>query len=160
MRVRWIVGLTLALVPPARAAQQVTTSFQVQITIQAACAITAADALDFGTHGVLANDIDASSTVTVNCTATTPYEIGLNAGNGSGASVATRKMTGAGGTIAYSLYRDPARSLVWGETVGTDTLAAVGTGTDQTQTVYGRVPPQATPAPDLYSDSVTVTVTY
>jgi spore coat protein U-like protein len=147
--------------PKAHATQQVTTSFQVQITIQDACAITTAGTLDFGSHGVLAGNVDASSMLTVQCTATTPYSIGLSAGGGSGATVTARKMTGSGGgTVGYSLYRDAARSLVWGETVGTDTIAAVGTGATQSETVFGRVPAQSTPAPDTYLDSITVTVTY
>jgi spore coat protein U-like protein len=145
----------------AGATQQVTTSFQVQITIQDACAITTAGTLDFGSHGVLTSTVDASSTLTVQCTATTPYSIGLSAGGGSGATVAARKMTGSGGgTVGYSLYRDSARSLVWGETIGTDTFAGVGTGAAQSETVFGRVPAQSTPAPDTYLDSITVTVTY
>ena len=49
---------------------------------------------------------------------------------------------------------------MWGNTVGTDTQAATGTGAAQTYTIYGRIPPQTTPAPATYSDTITVTVTY
>nr|WP_281033880.1 spore coat protein U domain-containing protein [Mesorhizobium sp. M4B.F.Ca.ET.049.02.1.2] len=35
-----------------------------------------------------------------------------------------------------------------------------GVGTAQNLTVYGRVPPQTTPSPGVYTDTVIVTVTY
>ncbi|OYR19401.1 spore Coat Protein U domain protein [Brucella thiophenivorans] len=70
-------------------------------------------------------------------------------------------MTGPGGaTITYSLYRNAARDTVWGDTTGTNTLAGTGTGAAQQLTVYGRVPPQNTPAPGTYTDTVTATITY
>jgi len=141
-------------------AATVTTNFTVQITIQANCAINSASTLDFGTQGVLSANIDQTSTIQVTCTNTTAYNIGLSAGTGAGATVATRKMTSGGNTIDYSLYRDAARTQVWGTTIGTDTVSATGNGAAQPHTVYGRVPPQTTPAPATYTDTITVTVTY
>jgi spore coat protein U-like protein len=138
-----------------------TTTFQVQITILDACEISGVNDLDFGAHGVLAANIDASTTFDVQCTLTTPFSIGLDAGGGLGATVTTRKMTGpAAATIDYSLYTDAARSIVWGDTLALDTVDDIGTGAAETFTVYGRVPPQATPAPGLFSDTVTITVTF
>jgi spore coat protein U-like protein len=141
-------------------AQTATTTFTVQMTILANCAIDSAATLNFGSQGVLSANIDQTSTIQVTCTNTTPYNIGLSAGTGAGATVATRKMTSGGNTINYSLYRDAARTQVWGTTIGTDTVAATGSGAGQTHTVYGRVPPQGTPAPATYTDTITVTVTY
>ena len=63
-------------------------------------------------------------------------------------------------TVTYSLYSDVSRSVVWGTTVGVDTVAATGNGAAQSYTVYGRIPAQSTPAPATYSDTITVTVTY
>jgi spore coat protein U-like protein len=137
-----------------------TTTFQSQIVIQAQCIIISASTLDFGTQGVLSANVDQTSTIAVQCTNTTPYNIGLDAGTGAGASVATRKMTSGGATVSYSLYTDAGRSTVWGNTVGTDTVSATGNGASQSTTVFGRVPVQTTPAPGTYNDTVTVTVTY
>jgi spore coat protein U-like protein len=91
---------------------------------------------------------------------TTPYNIGLDAGTGTGATVAARKMTNGANTITYSLYSDSGRTTVWGNTVGTNTVSATGNGASQTYTVYGRVPSQTTPAAATYTDTITVTVTY
>jgi spore coat protein U-like protein len=149
----------LAVVRPTLAAT-VTTTFTAQITIASSCTIDNAAALSFGTQGVLAANIDQTSTIQVTCTNLAPYNIGLDAGTGTGASVAVRKMTSGGVTVNYTLYSDTGRTTVWGNTIGTDTVSGTGTGASQTYTVYGRVPAQATPAPGTYTDTVTVTVTY
>ena len=137
-----------------------TSSFTVQMTVTASCTINSASTLNFGSQGVLAANVDQTSTVQVQCTNTTPYNIGLNAGTGTGATVAVRKLTNGANTLTYTLYSDSGRTTVWGNTVGTDTVSATGNGAGQSYTVYGRVPPQTTPAPAAYTDTITVTVTY
>lgn len=137
-----------------------TTTFQVQMQITASCIINSADNLIFPSTGVIAANVDATSTLSVQCTNTTPYNISLDAGTGSGASVAARKMTSGGNTVTYSLYSDAGRTTVWGDTIGTNTVASAGTGAAQIFTIYGRVPPQTTPAPAIYNDTINVTVTY
>jgi spore coat protein U-like protein len=152
------VGLTLTT--SAAYAATTTSTFTVQATIQAQCIINSASTLDFGTQGVLSGNVDNSSTVAVQCTNTTPYNIGLDAGTGTGATVATRKLTSGGAVINYSLYSDSGRSSVWGNTIGTNTQTGTGNGASQNFTVYGRIPAQTTPAPGTYTDTITVTVTY
>lgn len=151
----------LVFTPASSHAQVASTNFTVQITIQAACQINSAGNLNFGTNGVIGSDIDATSDVIVQCTASTPFSLGLSAGAGSGATVANRLMTSpAGATISYSLYTTAAHSTVWGNTVGTDRQTGTGTGAPQTFTVYGRVPAQTTPAVGVYTDTVTATLNY
>jgi spore coat protein U-like protein len=151
--------LLLPLASPAGAATT-TSTFTVQMTVTSSCVINSASTLNFGNQGVLVANVDNSSTLQVQCTNTTPYNIGLDAGTGSGATVAVRKMTSGASTINYSLYSDSARTTVWGNTVGTNTVSATGSGASQSYTVYGRVPPQTTPAAATYTDTITVTVTY
>jgi spore coat protein U-like protein len=69
-------------------------------------------------------------------------------------------MTNGNDAIAYGLYRNSQRTSPWGETLDADTLSGTGTGLTQSVPVYGRVPPQATPRPGTYSDTVVVTVIY
>ena len=137
-----------------------TTTFTATITLAATCLINSASALNFGSAGVLTANVDQTSTIAVQCTNTTPYNIGLDAGTGTGATVAVRKMTSGGTTVNYTLYSDSGRTTVWGTTIGTNTVAATGSGAAQSYTVYGRIPAQTTPAPGTYADTVTVTVTY
>jgi spore coat protein U-like protein len=142
----------------ARAATA-TGSFNVQVTIAATCVVTSATALNFGTQGVLATNVDETSTINVTCTNTTPYNIGLDKGL-NGSSVTTRQMKAGSALINYSLFSDSGRTTNWGNTVGTDTVAATGNGSAQPFTVYGRIPAQTSPAAGSYSDTITVTVTY
>lgn len=137
-----------------------TTTFQVQITLTAQCLINSASTLNFGSSGFLSANVDQTSSIDVSCTNTTPYNIGLDAGTGAGATVAVRKMTSGGNTVNYTLYSDAGRTTVWGNTIATDTVAATGNGASQVYTVYGRVPAQTTPAPGAYADTITATVTY
>lgn len=137
-----------------------TSSFSVQLTITAQCTIVSTSTLAFGTNGVINANIDQQGGVNVQCTNTTPYNIGLDAG-ANGGTTTTRLMKGSTNeTIQYKLYSNAGRTTNWGNTVGTDTVAGTGNGNSQPFTIYGRVPPQTTPTPGVYSDTVTVTVTY
>ncbi|WP_292572156.1 spore coat U domain-containing protein [Mesorhizobium sp.] len=138
-----------------------TGNMTVRITITAECKVQTASDLDFGSKGVIDTNVDQTSTIGVQCTSGQTYNVGLSAGAGAGATVAARKMTGPGAaTVNYTLYRDSGRTQPWGDTIGTDTVAGTGTGNVQNLTVYGRVPPQATPAAGVYTDTVAITVTY
>ncbi|TQN61258.1 spore coat U domain-containing protein [Agrobacterium tumefaciens] len=158
------IALLAALIsaPASSLAQTSTTAdFTVQITIQAACQINSAGLLNFGNSGFITGNVDATSQIVVQCTSSTPYSLGLSAGAGTGATVANRLMTGpSGATVSYSLYRDSAHTLLWGNTIGTDRQTGTGTGGAQTYTVYGQVPPQTTPVPGVYTDTVRATLTY
>lgn len=137
------------------------TSFAANATVVSTCQVSATN-LNFGSVGSLTSAVDATNTVNVTCSNGTAYQVGLGVGNGSGATVAARKMTKAAtsNTTTYSLYRNAARSQVWGTTIGTDTQSGTGTGSSQSLTVYGRVPSQTTPPPGVYTDTIVVTVTY
>ncbi len=152
--------LLLAALPQSASAATSTGSFNVSMTIQSSCTLVSSSAIAFGTHGMLTANTDATGTLDMQCTANSPYTVALDAGVGAGATTATRKLTSGGATIDYALYRDAARTLSWGNTQGTDTVAGTGSGASQSFTVYGRVPSQATPAAASYSDTVNVTITY
>ncbi|MBR2687568.1 MAG: spore coat U domain-containing protein [Aquamicrobium sp.] len=150
-----------SIIPTSTFAATATGNLNVRINIQGECKVVSAADLDFGSKGVIDANLDQTTTLSVQCTNTTPYTVGLNAGNGAGATVAVRKMTGpASATINYTIYRDAARTQLWGNTAGTDTVAGTGNGAAQSITAYGRVPAQNTPAPGVYSDVVAITVTY
>jgi spore coat protein U-like protein len=164
MRVATLVNIFFAMASAAVApvhAATATSQFQVSMTLQAECKLTSASDLAFGTSGVIQAAINATSAIGVQCTNTTPYNVGLSAGAGSGATVALRKMTASSGaTVNYQLFRDSGRSQTWGDQVGTNTASGTGNGAVQTMTVYGTVPAQTTPAAGAYTDTVQVTVTY
>ena len=137
-----------------------TATFDVTLKIVANCVISALP-LDFGqTQGVLATAVNVNTTLNVTCTNTTPYNVGLSAGTGSGSTGTTRYLAGTGGnvqTVQYNLFQ-ASGATVWGNTQGTDTHSGTGTGASQPITVYGQVPQQATPMPDTYKSTITATV--
>lgn len=150
--------LALSLTPAPAQAATATTTFAVTATVQATCLISATP-MAFGTYtGVVAT---STSTISVTCTNTTPYNVGLNAGLATGATVTTRKMTGpASALLSYSLTSDSAHAVNWGQTIGTDTVTGTGNGSAQAITVYGQVGAAQYVAPGAYSDTITATVTY
>lgn len=139
-----------------------TSNFQVQATVSASCNI-AANPLTFATpyNPTVGTEVDGQTTLDVTCTAATAYTIALNAGNGVGATVATRKMTSGANTLDYALYREAARTSIWGTTTPAETVAGTGTGAAQTLTVYGRILSGQTTVPaGTYTDTVTATITF
>jgi spore coat protein U-like protein len=146
----------------AIAASPTTGSFDVQLTIEADCSMATGAVLNFGTTGTLVANVDQSTTIAITCTKTTNYTIALNAGANAGTpgDVSTRLMVNGSEDISYNLYTNAGRTTVWGNTVGTDTVAATGDGDAQIYTVYGRVGPQTTPPPGLYEDTITVTMAF
>jgi spore coat protein U-like protein len=157
-----VILLLLMAAPQVAVAATVTTTFNVQITITNACVIVSATNINFGSVGVIGTPgVSATGTITTQCTLLAPYNIGLDAGTGTGATVAARLMTSAAtNTVTYSLFQDAAHTLVWGNTIGTNTVASVGTGASQAFTVFGFVPSQTTPPSGVYNDTITVTVTF
>lgn len=140
--------------------------FGVWATVQGDCKINASS-MDFGSSGVELEHtaIDAVSTISMRCSLGIAYTIALDAGTGVGATVTERRMTLNPGTdtLAYSLFRDSARSQVWGDgSAGTQTLSGTGSGTQTSNdhSVYGRLVPQLRPPAGKYRDTITATVTF
>lgn len=134
-------------------------SFTVSANVAKKCTVSASP-LDFGSIGLLTSAVPATTTLGVQCSRTTPYNVGLGAGQNSSGNINARRMVQGANSVGYQLYRDAARTLVWGNTVGTNTVGGTGSGNTQSLTVYGIVPMQATPPAGTYSDTVVVTVTY
>jgi spore coat protein U-like protein len=118
-----------------------------------------------------ATPLDSSVPFTVTCTrnggpGNTTVTLGLGASATSG-TIATRQLRIAGypDLLAYNFYRDTARTLVWGNTVGTDTISQTiqlgnnASGT-LTFTIFGRIGALQSVRPGSYSDSVTATVNF
>ncbi len=137
-------------------------------TISSGCDISAGT-LNFGSSpNSITSNIDSTATITAQCTDTTPYSIGLD--NGANANGGQRRMRlgATGNYINYNLYTDSGYSHAWTTTTSTTTCTGgtstcslgTGTGSNQTFTVYGRVPTQTAPSSGTYNDTVVVTVTF
>lgn len=131
----------------------------ISATVVKACTVSASP-LNFGNY--TGATLSSVATITAICTNGTAYQIGLDAGTAPAATVARRSMIGpSAALLQYGLYSDSSRSIRWGNTLGTDTVAGAGSGSAQMLTVYGQIPPgQTTVVPGNYADTVTVTLTY
>lgn len=138
-----------------------------------ACRFQAGPGLAFGTYEILSRaPRDTQSTITVVCDGTgTAKTVSVMVRVGSGAnspSASVRRMRHTGGstaTLAYGLYRDPARSSVWGMSSGVDTLGATLSvpargSVSASFTLYGRMPPGQDAHVGSYGDAVQVTIDY
>lgn len=157
--------LALALVAPVAHAGTASSSFQVSATVVSACTVSGTT-LDFG--GAIdplatSTPLDASGTLTVTCTNSTPYSVSLDAGSNAGGptNFADRAMKNGSNTLGYQLYTSAGRSTVWGDgSGGSAPHTGTGTGSDQTLNIYGRLPTLSGVVPGAYTDTVTVTVSY
>ncbi len=170
-RALWLAGLALVggllagLSDGSHAATPVTNTFQVQATITSSCTVSGSS-LNFGSAIdplASATPLDATSTLTVTCSNTTPYTVALNAGANAGGATnfSSRTMKSGTDTLGYQLYLDAGRTTVWGDgSAASSNKTGTGSGTAQTLSVYGRIPSLANVVPGSYTDTVTVTISY
>ena len=152
-------GCATAFALSSAQAATATDDIDVSATVVATCSISVTEQMAFGNYNGVQNDDTA--TISVTCTNTTTYDVGLDAGDTAGATVSTREMAGPGtDMLAYALYTDAGRTTNWGNTVDTDTVDGTGNGSAQTLTVYGRVSASQFIEPGSYTDTVTATITY
>lgn len=138
------------------------------LPIACSCSVSATP-VAFGSFNPLPGTVhNATGTVTVSCNALAgilvPYTIALSTGNGTYAS---RRMLSGTRNLYYNLYSDTNHTTIWGDGTGGSslvsgsvTLAALSSFSIPV-TVYGRiVAGQNTLVPGLYTDTITVTLTY
>jgi spore coat protein U-like protein len=156
-----VAALAIAAFPASAATT--TSSLAVDATVTANCSVSTT-AVSFGSVNVLSGtNADATGGLSVTCTSGTAWSASADAGAGTGATLATRKMASGANLLNYALYTDSARTTVWGDAATTATVKYSGTGTGaaQANTIYGRVASGQTSVPaGSYADTVTVTVTY
>ena len=167
-----LVASAIGLASSANAATA-TASFQVVITIQSACTVTAgaASKIDLGSVLSSATNTLGTSSIAVTCSKKTPYYIGLapsvaNGGTTTGAGAMSTSTALAGNTdkVPYQLTSTAgATGTVWGNTATSTTVgngvSGIGSGAAQTLNVYAYAA-SANFTPDSYADTVTVNVNY
>ena len=161
-----IVAATLAVTTSAvlAATSPATATFQVLITVNKACSVIAGTAsnIDFGAVDSSTTGLSASSNISVTCSKSTPYNVGLLPSNNSTTGGGVMSNTGPD-TVAYQLRSVSATGPVWGSTATATAVgngvAGTGTGAAQTIPVFATVA-SANVTPGAYADTVTVQVNY
>lgn len=141
-------------------------SFPVTATVSPQCTVTAGNNLNLGTVASSAINVAGNTTLNVNCSATTPYYIGLAPSNNNtgGAGNMNGSIPGNTDKVPYQLRSTPGSSgTIWGNTSTSTSVgngvSGIGNGLPAAYTVYATVP-SANYRPDSYRDTVTVIVNY
>ncbi|ABI56134.1 spore coat U domain-containing protein [Alkalilimnicola ehrlichii MLHE-1] len=155
--------LALAALYPASmtaVAQTDTATFDVTATVDPTCTVDA-DNLVFGTYDPFSDTpLDENSEIRVQCTSDTPYDIGLDDGDNTGAE-GERRMALADESdfLEYDLYHDNHGGTSWGDIdSGAELTGLSGTGSEQSYVVYGRIFAEQSVAVGNYVDTIEVTV--
>jgi spore coat protein U-like protein len=103
---------------------------------------------------------DATATVSVTSTNTTPYQVGINAGLHSSANFDWEMIGPSSDLLSYKIYQNAGRTTYWGGTQGIDTMPGTGNGNLQAIPIYGRIAAGQNKIPGAYTDTATFTVYY
>lgn len=143
--------------------QAATGKMEVSAVVLSNCRLTVAP-LIFGEYDPLGlhqvNHLEATTELRLVCSRDSRATLSLDGGlNPSGPG--SRRLGNAGELLGYQVFRDPARTLPWGE--GSDSLVLSefnGGGEPELLTVYGRIPAGQQVLSGSYSDVVTAKVDF
>jgi len=151
---RWLIlVLALTFAPSAQA-----------ICVLCSCNVEP-DSMAFGAFAPLDNaPLNGASNIKVTCSGIAALDaVTLRLNGGVNGTVAQRRMKSGANLLDYNLYRDAARTQIWG--TGSGGYAAVEVentlgllGWTSNTPVWGRIAPAPATPPGSYSDTVTVTV--
>jgi spore coat protein U-like protein len=92
----------------------------------------------FADYAPVLNSPALNLSLSVNCSNTVPYSVGV-----TGLVGGKRFMANGPDNLEFNIYKDAALTQVLGNTPATDTFDAVGTGVAQSYTLYGKIPDNA-----------------
>lgn len=166
-RIATLAGAAALAICGQASAGTATANLNSSATVPVNCTVSAS-ALSLGSYDPISanagSDLTTTTTVTTKCTkdasVTVTLDQGSNASADSTNDVPKRQLSaGNGNLLAYSLYQDAGYTSLWGNTTGSG-VALTGSGTNQTSTVYAKVPAGQNVPAGNYSDTVVATVTF
>lgn len=159
--IAWALGALLALMAcDARAL----------CTTVCSCAVSTTNVVFGAVNPLSLTATDSVGSINVTCGGVAglliPVQVDISKGGGT--SFASRSMASGANRLAYNLYTDSARSMVFGDTTngttdasGSISLNVLGIGPPFSANIYGRVfGGQLTTVPGNYADTIAVTLTY
>jgi len=156
-----VIGMVCFAAQHAEAATA-TANLSVSASVIQACVVTGGT-LAFGNYDPTAGaNVDQSGSFQVACTkGSTGVTIGL--GLGANASASQRRMTNGTDFLNYEIYKETARTNIWGNTgAALVSYTPVTTSAATTMTVFGRAPSGQlnVGVGASYTDTVVITVTF
>jgi spore coat protein U-like protein len=128
--------------------------------VEAACTVSTTS-IAFGTYDVLAaSATDSTGVVTMRCTTKTTVTVQLD--RGAATTFSPRTMKQASAVLTYNLYKETARTTIWGDGSGGSSAVTLTLNPNSTsnQTVFGRVPARQDVAAGAYADTIIVTIVF
>jgi spore coat protein U-like protein len=161
--VLFLTALTALVVAAPAFAASASAPLNISASVAAVCTITTSP-VAFGPYDPVvvnaATDLTAAGSVNVACTKGTASTIDL--GNGGNFAAGSRRMGSGTDFLNYALYKDAARTAVWGTGLAGGTTAAY-TAASKALTavpVYGTVPQNQNVTVGAYTDVVLATILY
>ena len=146
-------------VPAAVHAKTTTSTMIARTKVDTACKLQTTN-LTFGGVNLFSGQVDASTTMALTCGPAVAYSIAIDNGQNYNGQ---RRMLGntffGQLYLPYQLYRNAARTQVWGATPTTMLNGTTPANGKATLTVYGRLP-NSLVLNAVYLDTVTVTVNF
>jgi spore coat protein U-like protein len=153
--------LGAALTAGSARAGEASNSLPVSATVSASCTLTTSPMM-FGNAAILSGTLDSTSSLSLRCPPSTSFGISID--NGKNYNRQRRMASDPGAFpffryVNYEVYKDAARTQVWGSSAGRTMVGTIPRGGTVTMTMYGRVP-AAIILPTAYRDTLTVTVDF
>jgi spore coat protein U-like protein len=161
---RFKIGLLSALaavVLAGDASAFTTTTGTLTVTAGIGTTCTVANVqINFGTV-VTTSAVTTSGSLSVNCSNGLAYSLDLDPGLNPTATNASRQLANGANRLGYNIYTTNTYTTVLGSTMsGGTSLSFTGTGSNQSITVYPKIPIQTAPPTGVYTDTVTITATF
>jgi spore coat protein U-like protein len=124
----------------------------------ASCQVSA-PATAFGTYS--ASGTNATSSVSVNCTNPTPYDVSYSTSQAPNATATKRNTDGpASDSLGHVRLSNSAYNVNWGRSAGAYAMPGTACGFSHPYAGYGQAAGAQPVAPGAFADSVMITVTY
>jgi spore coat protein U-like protein len=101
---------------------------------------------------------DATGTIQIDCNPRENIQVTLS--KGSSSTYTTRTLKNGTNALNYNLYRDSARTQIWGDGTGGSSIQSNNNVRTRTYTTYGRAPAAQDASVGAYSDTIIVTVIF
>lgn len=148
-----------ALLPATAWAGTSTGTLDARLRVDTSCRLNT-ETLAFGNANIFSGQIDAIAQFRLSCGPAVAYSVAID--NGLNFNGQRRMANGSNGVrayVPYQIYRNAARTQVWGSTPANMVTGITPVNGEVTLTAYGRVPSTIV-LPRVYIDTVTVTVNF
>ena len=147
--------------PSMAVADSTTSGIDMSASVSNNCTISAYG-MNFGAYSPTTGS-RVTGTVKTNCTLAASAVITLDQGSyhptNSSDTAPLRRLKSGNNYLSYTLYQDYEKTAIWGNSDSTG-VNVLGTGIEQSASVYGEILAGQTAPAGYYTDTVIATVTY